>query len=184
IFDLKGTVEELLSTLRLPEIEMVPVYEATPISTYHLALSSGAVPLGVVARLSDAVMEAHDLRTPVYFAELDWRALVQRSAALEARPYASVPRFPTVDRDVAVVVDRQQAVGPMLGAIRAAGQPLLRDVHVFDLYQGKGIDEDRKSVAFALTLGADRTLKDAEIDQQVSAIVQRLHDDFGAVLRQ
>ncbi len=184
IYDLKGVTEALLASLRLPPIAMQPVNEATSVSSYHLSLSAGEQPIGVIARLSDELMDAHDLRTPVFFAELNWSLLVDLSTALDAHTYAAVPRFPTVNRDVAVAVARQQAVGPLLDAIRTVGQPLLRDVNVFDLYEGDRIEADQKSVAFALTLGADRTLKDAEVDRQVNAIVKRLVDDFGAVLRQ
>ena len=59
----------------------------------------------------------------------------------------------------------------MIATIKQAGQPLLRDVRVFDLYEGKGIADDQQSVAFALRFGADRTLKDAEVDKRITKIV-------------
>jgi phenylalanyl-tRNA synthetase beta chain len=183
-FDLKGDVEELLDALRLPYVVLTPSYEATPITAYHLAITSGDTPLGLIARLADPLAEAFDLKAPVYFAELDYAALVTLAAPHLARTYQAVSRYPVVDRDIAVVVERGQAVGPMIETIRQAGRPLLRDVGVFDLYEGEGIGVHKKSVAFSLRFGADRTLKDADVDQRVQAIVTQLGATYQAVLRQ
>ncbi len=183
-FDLKGHVEALLETLCVPDVVMTPSYEATPITAYHLTVTSGQTYLGVIARLSDDLADEFDLKEPAFFAELDWSALVPVAAPGLERTYQTVSRYPVVDRDIAVVVSRSQAVGPMIETIRKAGGPLLRDVGVFDLYQGKGIAADRKSVAFSLRFGAERTLKDAEVDGRVQAIVKQLGAAYEAVLRQ
>jgi phenylalanyl-tRNA synthetase beta chain len=71
----------------------------------------------------------------------------------------------------------------MVAAIEEAGRPLLRQVGVFDLYEGERIDPGKKSVAFSLRFGADRTLKDAEVDTCVAAIVKQLGQAYQAVLR-
>jgi phenylalanyl-tRNA synthetase beta chain len=88
-----------------------------------------------------------------------------------------------VDRDLAVLVHADQPVGPLQATIRDAGTPLLRRVDVFDVYEGEGIDEDAKSVAFTLRFGADRTLTDEEADAQVDAIVDALAQKHNARLR-
>jgi phenylalanyl-tRNA synthetase beta chain len=129
-------------------------------------------------------MDEYDLREPVFFAELDWSTLVGLAAPYLERRYAPVSRFPVVDRDIAVVVPRRQPIGPMMNLIREAGRPLLRHVGVFDLYQGEHIDADKKSVAFSLRFGADRTLTDQEVDERVAAILNRLRQETGATLRQ
>lgn len=182
-FDLKGLVEELFDHLRIRDAEMIPSYDATPVSTYHLQIRSAGHPLGLIARLPDALAEEYDLETPVFFAELNWKEIVQLAAPEMHRRYEPVSRFPVVERDLAVVVERRQAVGPMLEIIEEAGRPLLQDVDVFDLYEGENIASDQKSVAFALRFGAKRTLRDEEVDEQVAAIVNRLESDFDAALR-
>jgi phenylalanyl-tRNA synthetase beta chain len=75
-------------------------------------------------------------------------------------------------------------VGPMQDTIRETGAPLLRRVDVFDVYEGEGIDDDAKSVAFTLRFGADRTLTDEEVDQQIEDIVDALDTEHDATLRQ
>jgi len=94
-----------------------------------------------------------------------------------------VQRYPVVERDLAVVVDAATPAGAMLDVIRATGAPLLNAADVFDVYQGEGIPEGHKSLAFTMRLGADRTLTDAEVDAQMEAILQALRSTFDAELR-
>jgi phenylalanyl-tRNA synthetase beta chain len=72
----------------------------------------------------------------------------------------------------------------MQDTIRETGAPLLRRVDVFDVYQGEGIADDAKSVAFTLRFGADRTLTDDEVDDQIDAITNALDRQHNATLRQ
>ena len=95
-----------------------------------------------------------------------------------------ISRAPAVDRDLAVTVDADAPVGPLLATIRAAGGDLLRDVRVFDLYAGDRIAAGKKSVAFALRFSAEQTLTDKVVDKRVRAIVDRLGREHGAELRQ
>ena len=97
--------------------------------------------------------------------------------------YEAISRFPVVERDLAVLIGRDQAVGPILETITRAGQPLLKAVQVFDLYEGKGIDPSKKSVAFGLRFGSDRTLRDNDVDRAVSKVLKALEGDFDAQLR-
>ena len=86
-------------------------------------------------------------------------------------------------RGIAVVVDAAQPAGPMLESIRRAGQPLLKDVTVFDVYEGENVGAKQKSVAFGLSLGAERTLRDKDVDKTVSKVLKALESDFNAKLR-
>jgi len=184
IYDVKGAVAWLLELLR---IDGRVRFEATPTpgeaTSYRLDLRVKKRHIGVIARVADAVADTFALRDPVYFAELDWAALVAMAAPQFKRNAEPISRFPSVERDLAVAVKRDQPVGPMLDVIRQFGRPLIQDVAVFDVYQGERIAEDQKSIAFALRFGADRTLKDKEVDKRIRTIVQRLDREFGATLR-
>ncbi|MFO8098750.1 MAG: hypothetical protein R6T83_03905 [Salinibacter sp.] len=185
LFDLKGTVEGLLDDLRLPEIEMTPRTDGTTaITTHQLDVTAGGTPLGTVARVRDAVAADADLDDPVFVAEFNWTTLVDQAAPQLTRTYEPVSRFPVVDRDLAVLVPADQPVGPLQATMRDAGSPLLRRVDVFDVYEGEGIPDDEKSVAFTLRFGADRTLTDEEVDEQIDAIVNTLEHRHNATLRQ
>ncbi len=89
-----------------------------------------------------------------------------------------------MDRDLAVLAPADQPVGPMQATIRDAGAPLLRRVDVFDVYEGEGIEDNTKSVAFTLRFGADRTLTDDEVDGQIDTITDALDRKHNARLRQ
>jgi phenylalanyl-tRNA synthetase beta chain len=186
VFDLKGTVEALLEDLRLPDITMTPRGEddESAITMHRLDVASGNVPLGTIARIRDDVQDDFDLDAPVFVAEFNWAALVEQASPQLKRSYEAVSRFPVVDRDLAVLVPANQSVGPLQATIRDAGAPLLRRVDVFDVYEGEGIGDDEKSVAFTLRFGADRTLTDEEVDEQIEAIMDALARHHDATLRQ
>ena len=98
--------------------------------------------------------------------------------------YVPLPKFPSVTRDIAVVCDASVTVGALEKAIRDGAKGLLKEVALFDIYQGKGIPEGKKSVAFNLVLRADdRSLTGVEADADVQSILESLKAECGAVLR-
>ena len=104
--------------------------------------------------------------------ELDLEAIL--AAVPERFAYAPVPRFPAALRDVAVVVDDALTDEAVVAEIRAAGGDLLAGVRLFDVYRGESIPAGKKSLAYALTYQADRTLTDKEIDKAHKKIEDRL----------
>ena len=182
-FDLKGAVTHLLGALGVENVEEEAAPAPDGIAAYRLTLRADGRTLGVLGRIDDALGAALDLRQPVFFADLDFSAL----AALAPRgPVATdaVSRFPAVERDLAVVVDAGQPVGPMLRLVRQTAGPLLQRARVFDLYRGENVGAGKKSVAFALAFGKpDATLTDKEADGRIKAILKRLQKEAGAELR-
>lgn len=184
IFDLKGIAEVVLDSVHLPDVRFVPIYEASKVSTHHIDIYSGHERLGVLGQLTDSVTSAFDLRGDIFFLEVDWSSISEFSAPFLKKHYDAFSRHPVVDRDIAVTVSRSEAVGPMVKSIRDAGGELLVNVSVFDLYAGDQIDASLKSVAFAMTFAADRTLRDEEVDEEVTQIISSLEKNHGAKLRQ
>lgn len=182
-FDIKGDVEKLLSLLNLDSLRMEPSVEPTKITAHHITLCTNKKWVGTIARLSEEVQAAHDLPDPVFFATFNWTRLALICEEQPATVFTPVSRYPVVDRDIALVVDSQQPVGPMLEKVRKAGQTLLKNVDIFDVYKGEGIAPGKKSVAFSLRFGANRTLRDKEIDHVVQKIVTTLSAQFDAELR-
>ena len=182
-FDIKGDVEKLLSLLNLDFLQMEPSVVPTDITAHHITLSVNKKWIGTIARLSDEIQAAYDLPDPVFFATFNWTRLALICEEQPAAVYSPVPRYPVVERDIAMVVDSQQPVGDMIKKIREAGRKLLKNVDIFDIYTGKGIAPGKKSVAFSLRFGANRTLRDQEIDHVVQNIVTTLSAQFDAELR-
>ena len=118
----------------------------------------------------------------LYAAELSFDALC--CCAGPDPVYQPLPRFPAVTRDIAVVCGKEISVAQLEECIRQGAEGLLKSVTLFDIYTGSGIPEDKKSVAFSLTLRSDeRSLTAAEADEDVRRILDRLQSVLGAVLR-
>ncbi len=136
--------------------------------------------VGVVGALHPSVESALDLNGPVFLFELELEA-IQRSRVAE---FKELSKFPEVRRDLAIIVDESVPLCEINIAIRGEAGEYLTDLKLFDLYQGKGIDPGRKSLALGLTWQhRSRTLTDEEISQLVSCIIKNLEKEFNAVLR-
>ena len=98
--------------------------------------------------------------------------------------YTPLPKFPAVTRDIAVVCDEAVTVGALEAAIRKGAKGLLKDVSLFDIYRGKGVEDGKKSVAFNLVLRSDeKSLTAEEADEDVKSILATLKEELGAILR-
>ena len=118
------------------------------------------------------------------------RAAVVFALQLEGLAPARLPafqkysKFPSIRRDLAIVVDDQISAEALTKAARAAAGDILQQVLVFDVYRGKGVDSRRKSVGLGLILqDASRTLTDEDADQKQRSVMQKLEREFGATIR-
>lgn len=118
-------------------------------------------------------------KAPVLF-EIDMVPLMNRTAPR----YQGLPRFPAVRRDIAVVVDANLSLGDILARLKSDAPALLADIDCFDVYQGQGVQDGRKSLAFKMLLQhTEKTLTDSEIDCAVVEVLNSLSKHFNAVLR-
>jgi len=98
--------------------------------------------------------------------------------------YVQVPRFPSISRDIALVVSSETSAGTLEHVIRNAGGKLLKTVRLFDLYEGANVEEGKKSVAFSLTYAdPERTLTDEEVVKAHDKVLNALTTEAGALLR-
>lgn len=161
-FVAKGIVEALFDKLGLTA--RISYVKAAmdglhPGRTAHVLLDGEVV--GVIGQLHPAEQKKADLKE-TYVAELNLLAIL--SAEVEELVYTPVPRFPSVSRDIALELDREVAAGEIVSIIRGAGTKLLKEVKVFDVYEGEKMTAGKKSVAFSLTyFDPERTLTDEEV---------------------
>jgi phenylalanyl-tRNA synthetase beta chain len=182
VYDLLGVLEDLRDGLRLPGYEPVTAEHASLMPGQSMVVRAGGAPLGIAGTLHPDVADAFGIEDPVFVAELEVGALV--GASTRAAEYSPAPRFPAVERDLAVLVGEGITVGDLVATARAAGVPLLAEVEVFDVYRGAGISADKKSVALGLMYRhAERTLTDAEVDEIHAQVERALSDAHGAVRR-
>jgi phenylalanyl-tRNA synthetase beta chain len=98
--------------------------------------------------------------------------------------YVEVSKFPAVIRDLAVVVDHGLALQTLLDGLNAQQNALVKDIQLFDVYAGKGVAENKKSLALRIVMqDTQRTLLDSEVDAAVQQLVSCLEQAFGAQLR-
>ncbi len=118
--------------------------------------------------------------TPVFLFELAQNLLLQKQRA----SFKSLSKFPSVRRDLALLVKEEVNAGEIIGAIEACNETLLQEAVIFDVYRGKGVDEGFKSVALSLVLqNQAQTLTDSEIDTVINTFLKTLSDKTGAKLR-
>ncbi|MFC5702035.1 phenylalanine--tRNA ligase subunit beta [Cohnella faecalis] len=141
----------------------------------------GLETIGFVGQIHPDLQRDFDL-TDSFAAELDLATVYEY--ADRAIEYRALPRFPAVERDVAVVVGLGVTGAELTGTVREAAGELLQSVRVFDVYTGERLGGDKKSVALALVYRhAERTLTDEEVTESFSRIVEKLEQTFGAELR-
>lgn len=137
--------------------------------------------VGVIGALHPEFCKDIGVKGEVFVFELDLKPLLIGAAP----SYTPISRQPEVERDLAFVVARDLPVAKMHNVVKTIGGDLLKELKVFDIYAGEGIDSQRKSVAFNLTFQhSSRTLNETEVNETVESIVKRLEGEFDAVLRQ
>ncbi|GMQ96560.1 MAG: phenylalanine--tRNA ligase subunit beta [Gammaproteobacteria bacterium] len=181
-FDVKADVESLLA---LTGNAKAYIFK----ENQHPALHSGQTaciefrgePVGWVGMLHPAVRDALKIETPVGLFELRLDALQTRTIPT----YTAVSKFPSIRRDIAVVINDDVAVEQLRTTVEKVAGSALMGVKIFDVYQGVEVEKGLKSVALALILQeTSRTLIDQEVEEIVRRVIDALADDHGAILRE
>ncbi|WP_018873334.1 phenylalanine--tRNA ligase subunit beta [Thioalkalivibrio sp. ALJ16] len=178
-FDAKGVVEALCA-----QVDGQPGFRAEVHPALHDGQSArvlvGGKPVGWVGRLHPALCERFDVES-VYLFDLD-ATVVARAPVVQFQPLSA---YPSIRRDLALVVADSVPAGDVLAAIDELDLDLLQGVRLFDVYRGKGLNPDEKSLALGLILRAfDRTLGEQDVVSVTAAVVQHLQARFNATLRQ
>lgn len=138
--------------------------------------------LAIIGEVHPTVLERYGIKKRVYLFEIFVEEL-----KLSSNPeivYKSIPKFPSVLRDIALVCEKKTYVSEIEGVIKKYGKKLLEEVKLFDIFEGEQIGKDKKSVAYSLKFrAADRTLTDEEINPIIEKILTQLEIELGAKLR-
>ena len=175
-YDVKGDLEALFvgQTLRFKNADHPALH---PGRSAALLLNDECI--GVVGELHPEWAQKYELgAAPVVF-ELDLSALL----AVPMPAYVPVSRFPVVERDLAFVVSQEFSLQTLLDGLKKAAADIVKQVNLFDVYQGKGLEDGKKSLAFRVVMqDTDKTLADAEVDAAIAQLVAAAQQ-LGAVLR-
>jgi phenylalanyl-tRNA synthetase beta chain len=151
----------------------------TPLS-FRLLASDNAGQLGVAGLVRKGAVDAPAWAGDVWAVEVELRADMLQPQ-IRARP---LPAYPANERDLALLVRHDLPAGAVAEAIRSAAGPLLEHAAPFDVYSGRGVPDEVRSVAYRLRFrAADRTLTDVEVDDVVKVVLKRLNDELGVQQR-
>ncbi|WP_341938645.1 phenylalanine--tRNA ligase subunit beta [Marinimicrobium sp. C2-29] len=180
-YDLKGDLEAVLAlTDAADEFRMQPESHPALHPGQSAAVYRGDTRIGVIGTLHPQLQRSLDIPGPVFVFELALDALKDARAPA----FEPLSRYPSVRRDLALLVDREVPAQSLFDCVKNNAGEQLRDLKVFDVYVGKGIDPHRKSVALGLTFqDPSRTLNEEEINASVERVVKRMEEDFSATLR-
>lgn len=181
-FDIKADVELLLAGMALGSADLN--FERCEHPALHpgqaASINVNGTTMGFLGRLHPKFAAALGVREPIFLFELDARGLDGRGAPT-AQP---VSRYPSLRRDLDLLVDEDVEAGALTRAARECAGSVLAEAFVFDVYQGQGVDSGRKSIGLGLILQeTSRTLTDQDADRQVSEIADHLRKKLNATIR-
>lgn len=185
IYDLRAYVEMVLQRAGITGKQLaMTVVPGDDLYAVSMAVSTrSGKELGRVGIVSKKVLKMFDIRQDVFFAELDWMAIVKLSLKHTVN-YMPLPKTLPVRRDLALLLDKNVAMEEVEKVVRESERKLLRDITLFDVYEGKNLPEGKKSYAIAITIQDDeKTLQDKQIEAVMSKVTMNLQKKLGAELR-
>ncbi len=180
---LKGILENILETINISHYD---IEKETKNQSYHPGRSANLkVGMDIIATLGEVhpeVLDNYEISKRTYLAEVNITKLVKYAKA--NKKYVEVPKFPAVERDIAVAVDEKVEVGQIEKIITKKAKKLLESMQLFDIYRNEKLGQNKKSVAYSLVFrDKNKTLGDEEINKLMEDIILELEKSLGAKLR-
>jgi len=181
-FDLKGVVENLLEEMNITKYRILSSNNDSmhPGRTAELLINNKRI--GCMGEVHPDVLDKYDIPARVYVAELNFEEIIKQSDM--NIKYRTLPKYPSVARDVAIVVTEEITAGQVEEIIRNKGGRLIEEVRLFDIYRGSQIEKGYKSMAYSIVYRSDeKTLSEGDITKVHNKIVNSLVNQVGATLR-
>jgi phenylalanyl-tRNA synthetase beta chain len=182
-YDVKGCVEGLLEVLQIKETKFS---RARDIPFLHPGKASrilcGKEVLGILGEVHPQVLSRYEIEGKAYLFEIDFEQMVKWAG--EGKRFQPLPKFPSIYRDLSLVVDDDMEVEKVAEAIWSFHQPFIDEVNLFDVYRGAPIPERKKGVSYRIRYRAnDRTLTDEEVNRYHEIVIFQLKEIFQVELR-
>ncbi|MBC5864548.1 phenylalanine--tRNA ligase subunit beta [Flavobacterium turcicum] len=179
-FLFKGYVEGILSRLGLSKFQNIPT--TLDVLSEGISLSIGndvLVSLGVVKK---SILKQFGIKQEVFYADFDWDLILKKLST--KIKFVEIPKYPEVRRDLALLIDENVTYSSIYNLARQTEKGLLKNVDLFDVYQGQNLAEGKKSYAISFTIqDSAKTLTDVQIDKIMSKLQKTFETELGAVLR-
>ncbi len=180
-FYCKGVLTDIFSGLGLPSLQ----FESTKHDHFDQAFSLvyRKKSFGVMGLLSKKVVAQFEIDQEVYYAELDWQALLKKSFS-EGVTFEEISKYPIMRRDFALLVDEATPFEELQKTALQTEQKILKEVHLFDVYQGKNLPKGKKSYGLSFSFQDNKkTLTDPQVDKVMEKLKANFEKQFGAELR-
>ncbi len=183
-YDLKGIVESLFMGLHLPAAGFSKLEVSK--CTYMRAGVSARItlagrPVGIIGEIDPKVLEAYNLKQPAFVFEIDFHVLTELIP--DTIVAQQLPKYPSTSRDATLILDHDIEAQSLIDRVKTMDQPLVEDVHIFDVYRGAPVPENRKSISLRIIYrSAQETLEDETVNQIHKTITDRLVAQFRADL--
>ncbi len=181
-YDLKADIETLFYSMLEPErVEM----NSSQSEVLHPGQSVDVLvdgnKIGYFGRLHPKVCSGLGISDNIYVFEFD----IKNSKKQEKAHYTKISKYPSVKRDISILVDEKIPLADIINRVNNDATELLTNLELFDVYQGEGIEKEKKSLALGLTFQAtSSTLMDEEVESIMAQVIDGLHNNFGAKLRE
>lgn len=184
VYEMRGVVESLLTRMGINAGNLKALQSEDEIFAAKLVLQtrSGAV-VAEMGPVRKKLLKMLDIEQPVIYCNIDWKT-VYNQARKNVVTFSDLPKTQAVDRDLALLVDKGVKFADIEETVRKSGGKMLREVRLFDVYEGDKLPAGKKSYAISLSLqDNDKTLNDKQIDAIMSKIVKELEKQTGSQLR-
>ena len=183
VHELKAHVENILKRLGINEKSLVFEPIENDLLSAGMSIATRKSSIGSFGIVSRAVRKSFDINTDVFYAELNWDRLMRETEKQSVR-FSEISKFPAVSRDLALLIDRQVPFSTIKQVALESEKKLLKEVTLFDVYEGKNLPEGKKSYAVNFVLqDEEKTLTDKQIDKVMKKIQLNLENKVGAQLR-
>ncbi len=180
-YSLKSEVEQVLMRLGFDdwdEIESTIQY-----AEYGLDMVINKRVVASILKVNKHAAALTEVKQEVFFAQLDWEYLCKKAAKLKIT-FKDLPKYPEVRRDLALLLDKSVLYIELKKAAMNSERKLLKDIHLFDMYEGKNLPDGKKSYALSFVLrDEEKTLNDKQVDKVMSKIIDTFKKQFSAELR-
>lgn len=182
-FELKAYIENIFTRLGIASNRLTIEQQSNDIFSAYLNIRTGSKNIGNIGIVSKKILKEFDINTEVYFAELNWNLLMKESKKNKISS-SEISKFPPVKRDLALLIDAETTFAEIEKIAFASEKKLLKEVYLFDVYEGKNLEAGKKSYAVSFILqDKEKTLNEKQIDAIMKKIISNLEQKLGAKLR-
>jgi len=181
-FDIKGLFSDLVSEFNIDKVDLKQNKTNTLFGANSLEIWLRGKVIGHFGLIYKKTLKHFEIEKEVFFLELDLN--VCEKASITKKSYSTISPFPRVERDLAFVFDKEINYDKIKNIVIKNGSKLLKSVDVFDVYQGKNLEENKKSIAFNMIFNSEeKTLVENEIDEIIQKIISQIQKECNGILR-